>query len=80
VTSVSDPQLGVAKLLTRGSTCEIEYRRSVEQTNVEIRRVRRGGLRRAELPANTRCLWLEQGEWRQGWTAGSSTVYGWSGR
>ena len=63
--------LGVGKLIRYGPVCTVEYLHSLSEDDIERREFPRARVRRVPIPANTRCLWLQHGEWRQGWVVWS---------
>src|SRR4051812_48208588 len=63
--------LGFGKLIRIGPVCTVEYLHSVSDDGTERREFPRARVRRVPLPANTRCLWRQHGEWRQGWVVWS---------
>ena len=60
--------LGVAKLLSYGALCEVEYFTAFDERDRMRMKIRRGDLRVAPIGRGTPCYWSENGRWRAGET------------
>ena len=58
--------LGVAKLLTYGAVCELEYFTAFAVGDRLRMKIRRGDVRVAPIARGTRCYWSTHGHWRAG--------------
>ncbi len=58
--------LGVAKLLTHGAICELEYFTAFAAEERLTMKIRRGDVRVAPIARGTRCYWSKKGHWRTG--------------
>src|SRR4051812_46447297 len=64
VMSLSHSDLGIGKLVRRGSTSDVQFLRAPGEA--ETLRIPLREIRRAEARANTRAFWQVGGQWRHG--------------